>query len=42
MRIAVAVTGYVGISMATLLSQHNEVVAIDIIPVISAVVMDGK
>ena len=30
--IAVAGTGYVGLSMATLLSQHNHVVAVDIIP----------
>ena len=32
MKIAVAGTGYVGLSMATLLSQHNEVMAVDIIP----------
>ena len=32
MRIAVAGTGYVGLSIATLLAQHNEVMAVDIIP----------
>ena len=30
-KIAVAGTGYVGLSLATLLSQHNEVVAVDVI-----------
>lgn len=32
MKIAVAGTGYVGLSMAVLLSQHNQVTAVDIVP----------
>ena len=32
LKIAVAGTGYVGLSMATLLSQHHDVVAVDVIP----------
>ena len=32
MNIAVAGTGYVGLSIATLLAQHNKVTAVDIIP----------
>ena len=32
MKIAVAGTGYVGLSIATLLAQHNEVIAVDVIP----------
>ena len=32
MKIAVAGTGYVGLSIATLLSQHHQVTAVDIIP----------
>ena len=32
MKIAVAGTGYVGLSIATLLSQHHQVVAVDVVP----------
>ncbi len=32
MKIAVAGTGYVGLSLATLLAQHNQVMAVDIVP----------
>ena len=32
MKIAVAATGYVALSIATLLAQHHEVMAVDIIP----------
>ena len=31
-KVAVAGTGYVGMSIATLLAQHNQVTAVDIIP----------
>lgn len=31
-KIAVAGTGYVGLSIATLLSQHHQVVAVDVVP----------
>ena len=31
MKIAVAGTGYVGLSMATLLAQHHSVIAVDVI-----------
>lgn len=32
MKIAVACTGYVGLSIATLLAQHHQVTAVDVIP----------
>ncbi|MDE6164402.1 MAG: UDP-glucose 6-dehydrogenase, partial [Muribaculaceae bacterium] len=32
MNIAVAGTGYVGLSISTLLAQHNRVTAIDVVP----------
>ena len=42
MKIAVAGTGYVGLSIATLLSQHNEVIAVDIIPEKVELINNGK
>ncbi len=32
MKISVAGTGYVGMSIATLLAQHNEVTSVDVVP----------
>ena len=32
MNISVAGTGYVGLSIATLLAQHNDVIAVDVVP----------
>lgn len=40
MKITVARTGYVGLSIATLLAQHNEVIAVDIIPEIVKLIND--
>lgn len=41
-KIAVAGTGYVGLSLATLLAQHNEVKAVDIIPEKVALINNKK
>lgn len=40
--IAVAGTGYVGLSIATLLSQHHKVYAVDIIPEKVEMINNGK
>lgn len=42
MKIAVAGTGYVGLSIATLLSQHNDVVAVDVVPEKVKLINEGK
>ena len=42
MKIAVAGTGYVGLSIATLLAQHNKVIAVDIVPEKVALINDRK
>ena len=42
MEIAVAGTGYVGLSIALLLSQHNEVHALDIVPKKVELLNNGK
>ena len=42
LKIAVAGTGYVGLSIATLLAQHNQVTAVDIIPEKVDMINKGK
>ncbi len=42
MRIAVVGTGYVGLSIATLLAQHNEVMAVDVVPEKVAAINDRR
>lgn len=40
--IAVAGTGYVGLSLATLLAQHNHVTAVDIIRVFDTPIFESR
>ena len=42
LNIAVAGTGYVGLSLATLLAQHNHVTAVDIVPEKVELINNGK
>ena len=42
MKIAVAGTGYVGLSIATLLAQHNQVTAVDVVPEKVELINDKK
>ena len=42
LRIAVAGTGYVGLSIATLLAQHHYVTAVDVVPVIVELINNKK
>lgn len=41
-KIAIAGTGYVGLSLATLLAQYNQVVAVDIVPEKVELINDKK
>ena len=42
LKIAVAGTGYVGLSLATLLAQHHKVMAVDIVPEKVELINRGK
>ena len=41
-KIAVAGTGYVGLSLSVLLAQHNQVMAVDIVQAKVDMMQDGK